>query len=153
MCDVIRLHWYSLVPVEAVYGGHFIFIGAGIHVFNGATTGSQPNNGLAILNDAGSVFRIRFFCRSDSLTFNVGELIGLDGNTFSGNDYLVFDTPANGGELRILNTVNSQQPLPASEQEIYTCRIPLQSGVMVIINIGVYPIGFNCEFVVPAKVA
>ena len=112
--------------------------------------GSQPNNGLAILTDSGSLFRIRFICRSDTLTLNVGELIGLNGNIFSGNDYLVFDTPQNGGELRIENVVGSEQPLPACEQGIYTCRIPLQSGEMVMINIGVYPIGFNCEFVVPA---
>ena len=129
----------------------FIFSGAGFHVVNGADTGSQPNNGLAIFTNPGSGLRIRFFCRSDSLTFNVGELIGLDGNTFSGNDYLAFDTPTNGGELRIGNTVGSQQPLPASEQGVYTCQLPLQSGEIVMINIGVYPIGFNCEFVVPAN--
>ena len=126
----------------------FIFIGAGFHVFNGANAGSQPNNGLVVSNDPGSGFRIRFFCRSDSLTFNVGELFGLDGNTFSGNDYLAINNPANGGELRIENVVGSQEPLPASEQGIHTCRIPLQSGVNVTINIGVYPIGFKCEFVV-----
>ena len=126
----------------------FIFTGAGFHVFNGANTGSQPNNGLAISTIAAnpeSGRRIRFFCRSDSLTFNVGELIGLDGNTFSGNDYLAFEPPGNGGELRIENVVGSQQPLPASEQGIYTCQIPLQSGEIVVINIGVYPIAFNCE--------
>ena len=129
----------------------FTFTGAGVHIFNGATTGSQPNNGLAVFANPGSGRRIRFFCQSDSLTLNVGELIGLDGNTFSGNDYLVFEPPANGGELRIANVVGSQQPLPASEQGIYICRIPLQSGEIVVINIGVYPIGFNCEFVVLAN--
>ena len=129
----------------------FISTGAGFHVFNGASIGSQPNNGLVVFANTESRHRIRFFCRSDSLTLNVGELIGLDGNTFSGNDYLVFEPPRNGGELRIENVVGSQQPLPASEQGIYTCRIPLQSGVMVTINIGVYPSGFNCEFVVSAN--
>ena len=128
-----------------------IFTGAGFHVFNGANRGSQPNNGLVVSANPGSGRRIRFFCRSDSLTRNVGELIGLDGNTFSGNDYLAIDTLANDGELRIENTVGSEEPLPASEQGIYTCRIPLQSGVMVTINIGVYPIGYDCEFVVPAN--
>ena len=127
----------------------FIFTGAGFHVFNGANRGSQPNNGLVVSANPGTGRRIRFFCRSDSLTQNVGELIGLDGNTFSGNDYLVFEPPDNGGELRIENVVGSEEPLPPSEQGIYTCRIPLQSGEMVMINIGVYPIGFNCEFVVP----
>ena len=113
--------------------------------------GSQPNNGLAIFDNPESRRRIRFFCRSDSLTVNVGELIGLDGNTFSGNDYLFLEPPINGGELRVENIVGSQQPLPASEQGIYTCRIPLQSGEMVMINIGVYPIGFNCEIVILAN--
>ena len=127
----------------------FIFTGAGFHVFNGANRGSQPNNGLVVSANPGTGRRIRFFCRSDSLTQNVGELIGLDGNTFSGNDYLVFEPPDNGGELRIENVVDNEEPLPSSEQGIYTCRIPLQSGEMVMINIGVYPIGFNCEFVVP----
>ena len=129
----------------------FILTGAGFHVFNGANTGSQPNNGLAVSANPESGRRIRFFCRSDSLTLNVGELIGPDGNTFSGNDYLVFETPQNGGELGIKNVVGSEEPLPASEQGIYTCRIPLQSGEIVVINIGVYPIGFNCEFAVSAN--
>ena len=127
----------------------FIFTGAGFHVFIGANTGSQPNNSLVVSVNPESGRRFRFFCRFDSLMRNVGELIGPDGNTFSGNDYLAFQPPAFGGELRILNTVGSEEPLPASEQGIYTCRIPLQSGEMVMINIGVYPIGFNCEFLVP----
>ena len=129
----------------------FIFTGAGFHVFDGTNTGSQPNNGLVVSANPESGRRIRFFCRSDSLMRYVGELIGLDGNTFTGNDYLAFNTPANGGELKIQNTVGIQQPLPASEQGIYTCQIPLLSGEMVMINIGVYPNGFNCEFVVSAN--
>ena len=126
----------------------FIFTGAGIHVFNGFSIGSQPNNGLVVPPNRNHHF---FVCRSDSLTRNVGELIGPDGNPFPGNSYLVFDTPRNGGELWIVTDVDSEEPLPASEQGIYTCRIPLQSGVMVMINIGVYPIGYTCEFVVPTN--
>ena len=125
-----------------------IFTGAGFHVFHGANTGSQPNNGLVVSANPESGRRIRFICRSDSLTLNVGELIGLDGNTFSGNDYLFLEPPINGGELRIKNVVGSEEPLPASGQGIYTCQIPLQSGEMVMINIGVYPIGFLCEFII-----
>ena len=129
----------------------FIFTGAGFHVFTGANRGSQPNNGLVVSANRRSERRFRFFCRSDSLTHNVGELIGPDGNTFSGNDYLAIETPTHGGELRIENTVGSEEPLPASEQGIYTCQIPLQSEEIVVINIGVYPIAFNCEFVVPTN--
>ena len=47
--------------------------------------------------------------------------------------------------------MGSEEPLPVSEQGIYTCQMPLQSGEVMMINIGVYPIGFNCEFVVPAN--
>ena len=41
--------------------------------------------------------------------------------------------------------MDDHQPLPASEQGVYTCRIPLQSGEIRDINIGIYPIGFNSE--------
>ena len=126
----------------------FVFTGAGINVLNGTggTLGTQPNNSLVVSNNPGSGPRIRFFCRSDSLTLNVGTLIGLNGNTFSDNNFLVIVPPTNGGELRVVNSVSSQNPLPASEQGIYTCQIPLQSGEMVLVNIGIYPIGFNSEF-------
>ena len=126
----------------------FIFVGAGIYVLTDASGigGTQPSNGLTVSNDVTGGRRIRFICRSDSLTLNVGNLIGLDGNIFSGNDFLVLQPSDNGGELRVENRVGSQQPLPASEQGIYTCRIPLQSGEMAMVHIGIYPIGFNCEF-------
>ena len=106
---------------------------------------------MVVSDNAGSGHRIHFSCRSDSLALNVGELIGPDKNTFSSNDYLFLEPQENGGEIRIVNTVGREEPLPASEQGIYTCQLPLQSGEIVMINIGVYPIGFNCEFVVPAK--
>ena len=125
----------------------FFSAGSGIHVFNGAPpTGSQPNNGLVISNDVTSGRRFRFFCRSDSLTLNVGELIGLDGNVITtSTDFIGFEAPANGGELRMENTVGSQQVLTADQQGIYTCRIPLQNGIETNINIGIYPNGFTSE--------
>ena len=126
----------------------FVFTGAGINVLTGAdgTLGTQPNNSLVISNDVTSGRRFQFICRSDSLVLNVGTLIGLDGSPFSGNNFLVIETPANGGELRVESTAPSQQPLPAGEQGIYTCQIPLQNEEMVMVSIGIYPIGFNSEF-------
>ena len=50
-----------------------------------------------------------------------------------------------GGEFQVENTVGPQTALPASEQGVYTCWIPLQSGVLREVNIGVYPIGFSGE--------
>ena len=129
------------------------FIGAGIHVFNGEPPiGSQPNNGLVRPIDTISTIpgerRLRFFCRSDSTMRNVGELIGPGGTAITTNDVFEINTgtnTANGGELEVTNFVSSDA-VTSSEQGVYTCRIPLQSGVMTEINIGIYPNAFNCEF-------
>ena len=125
----------------------FFTAGSGIHVFNGAPpTGSQPNNGLVISSNPTTGLRFRFFCRSDSLTLNVGELIGLDDDVITtGTDFIGFETPDNGGELRVENSVGSQQVLTADQQGIYTCRIPLQNGTNTSINIGLYPNEFASE--------
>ena len=73
---------------------------------------------------------------------NVGELIGLDGSTpITSNSCFNIDN-LRPGELSVDNTVDLQ-PLPASKQGVYTCRIPLASGEQREINIGVYPSGFN----------
>ena len=124
-------------------------IGAGIHVFHGGPYKqgtSLPNNGLVVSLSDGAKYRFRFFCRSDSMEENVGELIGLDGRTaVTTNSYFNIDNPQPGG-LQVNNTVNHDIPLPASEQGVYTCRIPLESGEQREINIGLYPNGFNSMF-------
>ena len=75
----------------SLFSSLLISTGAGIHVFNGASVGSQPNNGLVVSANPGSGHRIHFSCRSDSLALNVGELIGPDKDIFSSNDYLFFE--------------------------------------------------------------
>ena len=126
------------------------YAGAGIHVFRGASTGnlqvpgSLPNNGIVIsLNTTGHI-NFRFFCRSDSMMSNVGMLIGPDGTTVTTGD--VFDiSRAQPGELRVENNPLLNYVLTASDQGVYTCRIPLQSGEMRDINVGIYPSGFNSK--------
>ena len=61
------------------------------------------------------------------------------------SSFFGFETSTIGGEFRIENIVGPQTALPASEQGVYTCRIPLQSEVLREVNIGVYPNGFNGE--------
>ena len=79
---------------------------------------------------------------------NVGELIGPGGTAITTNDVLEINTDrANGGELEVVNFVGSND-VTSNEQGVYTCRIPLQSGVITEINIGIYPNAFNCEFIV-----
>ena len=126
--------------------------GAGIHVFNGASTGdlevpgSLPDNGIVIsLGTARPEFYFHFFCRSDSMMNNVGVLIGPDGTTVTTDDVFKI-TQHQPGELRIENTF-SQNILTAGDQGVYTCRIPLQSGEMRDINVGVYPSEFNSKYV------
>ena len=128
-----------------------LFIGAGIHVFNGEPPiGSQPNNGLVrpivTASTDPETHLLLFFCRSDSTMRNVGELIGLEGTAITSNDvFEIITNSGNGGELQVVNYVGSDD-VTSSEQGVYTCRIPLQSGVMTEINIGIYPNAFNCEF-------
>ena len=76
---------------------------------------------------------------------NVGQFIGLNGNALTSNSFFAIAGPQ-PGEITMVNTVGSQSALTASQQGVYTCRIPLQSGEMRDINIGVYPNGFNSEY-------
>ena len=121
-----------------------IYAGAGIHVFIGVPRGSLPNNGLVIsLNTAMYGFLFRFFCRSDSMMENAGIFIGLDNTIITTGN--VFDiTRPQAGELRVENTP-SQTLLTALDQGVYSCRIPLQSGAVRNINIGIYPSGFKSK--------
>ena len=126
------------------------FIGAGIHVFNGiAPIGSQPNNGLVRpIVPAEGTRRLHFFCRSDSTMRNLGEVIGLEGTAITSTPvFEIITNSGNGGELQVTNSIESSD-VTSSEQGVYTCRIPLQSGVITEINIGIYPNTFNCEFIV-----
>ena len=121
------------------------FIDTGIHLFRGSPRGSLPNNDLAISENPGNGFRLRIFCRSDSMSGNVGQFIGLNGNALTSNSFFAIAHPQ-PGEITVENIVGSQSALPASQQGVYTCRIPLQSGEMTEINVGVYPNGFNSEY-------
>ena len=75
----------------------------------------------------------------------MGVLIGLDGAPVTDSNFIGFEDPGSGGELRVENRVDSEQDLPADQQGIYTCRIPLQNGTETEINIGIYPSGFTSE--------
>ena len=118
---------------------------AGVHVFKGSPRGNSPNNSLVVYDNVGSGFRSRVYCRSDSMSANVGEFIGLDGTTALNSNNLFAIARPQPGEITIENIVGSQSALTASQQGVYCCRIPLQSGVIREFNIGMYPSGFNSE--------
>ena len=116
-----------------------------MHLFRGSPRGNLENNGLAIFDIVGGGFRFRLFCRSDSKSEIVGQFIGPNGNTLTSNNSVFAIANPQHGELRIQNTVGSQSALTAGDQGVYTCRIPLQSGVIRELNVGIYPSGFNSE--------
>lgn len=119
-----------------------IYTGAGIHVSRGFSIGPLPNNGIAISLPING-FHLYFFCRSDSTMHNMGVFIGPNGATVTPGD--VFDIyHSQPGELTVENSP-SRNTLTASEQGVYTCRIPLQSGEEKNINVGIYTIGFTSE--------
>ena len=72
---------------------------------------------------------------------DVGMLIGPDGTTVATGDVFTIEHQ----EPFQLN-VYSRSVLPASDQGVYTCRIPLQSGENRSINVGIYPSGFNSKY-------
>ena len=76
---------------------------------------------------------------------NVGMLIGPDGTTVTTGDVFTF-IHLRPGELGVENPL-SQNILTAGDQGVYTCRIPLQSGAMRDINVGIYPSEFNSKYV------
>ena len=129
----------------------FFFTGAGIHIFRGRSSPSSgagdfnlPNNGLVIaLSTPFNGFRFRIFCRSDSMMENVGDFIGLDGSSVStGGPFFVQRLQA--GEITVENRA-SDDVLDATQQGVYTCRIPDTTGVTREINVGVYTSTFNGE--------
>ena len=134
------------------YGkSNFLFfnIGYGIHIFTGFSTGntaagSLPNNGLVIVSTGIQVYRLRVFCRSDSMIEPVGEFIGTNGITVTTNEFFVVER-AQPGEITLVNFVNNQTALTSNEQGVYTCRIPDSVNIVRNINIGIYPPGFNGE--------
>ena len=77
---------------------------------------------------------------------NVGQLIGLDGSPIvtSNSNFSEISNPR-PGELRIVSSAMSSTDLAASAQGVYTCRIPLLTGVLREISIGIYPSEFTSK--------
>ena len=122
------------------------FKGAGIHVFKGIPTGSFSNNSLVSLDANDTMFHLQFLCRSDSMMENVGQLIGLDGSPIVSNSSNIFEiSNPRRGELRVVSSAANSMHLTASAQGVYTCRIPLLTGVLREISIGIYPREFTSK--------
>ena len=115
-------------------------------------TGVLPNNGIVIARNVTSGERIWFQCRSGSTEIGVGQLVDLDGNSFAiGNNTGLFiveqigDGLGRPGSLQFRNRVGSDPTLTASDEGVYSCRIPDETGSDVDVNIGVYRNGFSSK--------
>ena len=74
---------------------------------------------------------------------NVGNFIGLDGSSVStGGPFFVQRSQA--GEITVENRA-SDPALDATQQGVYTCRIPDAAGTTREINVGVYTSTFDGE--------
>ena len=71
---------------------------------------------------------------------NVGMLNGPDGTTVITGDVFEINHPR-PGELHVYGIGF----LPASDQGVYTCHIPVQSGENRSIDVGIYSPGFNSK--------
>ena len=116
-----------------------IYAGSGIHVFQGWPKGSLPNNGLVIASNSSDDYHMRFFCRSNSMNTSAGLLIGLNEANVTVENPLSISHPQ-PGELQSI--VFPNVTFEENHQGVYSCRIPLASGVISDINIGIYPTGF-----------
>ena len=140
MYRIFSRNLYALPNIKSSRSVHLYSVGAGIHVFNGVPKGSVQNNEPVTANDSDSMFHLRFFCRSDSMSNNAGELIGLHNSTLTNSHPFNISTPQ-PGELLVF--VDNHTRLTPSHQGVYTCHISMENGDIKKKNIGVYPSGFN----------
>ena len=87
-----------------------------------------------------------FECVSNSSQTGVGEITGPDGNTLTtGGIWTIWYNPwCIPGVIRVFARGN----FTASNQGIYTCTIPDANGNNITINVGLYPNGFDGEYIV-----
>ena len=120
--------------------------GAGIYSVSAASGyESRPiaNNGVIIASSVTSGDRIRFECISNSSLEDVGEITRPDGTTLpsSGNVRAFVSPSSRPGFVRF----RALSSFTADDQGIYTCTIPDANGVDIVINVGLYPNGFDGE--------
>ena len=120
------------------------FSGAGIYVLSAdqsVPTGALPNNSLVIARQ--NPVQVRFLCRSSATSSDAGSLIGLDENEVAsdGDSPFIINT-TQAGTVDVYTETVSQD---VESTGVFTCRILLEGGETVDINIGLYPNGFNSE--------
>ena len=104
-------------------------------------TGVLPNNGIVIAKNVASGARIQLQCRSGSTDTGVGQLVDVDGNTFTiGNNSGVFTVGKTGGgsghpgSVQLHNRVGTEN-LTAADEGVYTPVVYLMRLVVMWMSI------------------
>ena len=122
-------------------------IGVSFYSFNPENSGLFPNNGIIVTDNFGQTDRIQ--CISGSQTPDVGRWITPDGQdvTRSSNDQ--FEITVGGvndpGYLDI--TLATGRSLTHSDQGVYTCLIPDETGTTCELHVGLYLPGFAGTYI------
>ena len=140
---------------------NFVLAGAGVYVTSSqlsySSSLSLPNNSI-ITSYAGSVGyystyrRMAFYCCSTSTSGYTGSFIGLNGNSYSGRITVQHYSSSHvyaGCIYLYLDKAYSdyfQNVLSASEQGIYTCRMPDSAGRNIDVNVGIYCDDYTSKF-------
>ena len=95
-----------------------------------------PNNGMIMAGSSGRISE--FYCVSGSKQTNVGHLFDMDEAdiTTSSSDPFLTNRHSRG-----MVRVRCLRSLLSTEQGIYTCRIPDETGATVEVNVGLYLAG------------
>ena len=131
----------------------FIHAGAGIYVRHSAlsySSQSLPNNSIIVANSSSQYYsytsrRMSFYCCSNSTSAGIdGTFIGLNSIAYSGRIrvYRFNSSSLSAGCMYLYFDKQrysySQNNLEASEQGIYTCRMPDTTGRNIDVSVGIY---------------
>ena len=103
------------------------------------------NNGLIVSGDDG----LRLYCVSNSSQSGVGTITASNGDTLNTGANGIWNVAYPGNRPGFLRLQTRTQPtmlLSDSTQGIYTCTIPDDDGNDIILNVGLYPNGFNGKY-------
>ena len=112
-------------------------VGVGIYMARSGVNESNvmTNNGYIITSDP---YVPSFTCYSGSTKVNVGKLIGLDGRDITHSVGDPFNAVTGGANNPGTLEVHGHGRLTHSDEGVYTCRIPDETGRIVDVNIGIY---------------
>ena len=139
-----------------------VLAGAGIYVTNSqlSYSSSSLHNNSIITCYTGSLThysylyktfrRMGFYCCSNSTTSgSTGSLLGLNGNSYSGRisieRYSSSHSYAGCMFVYLDGSYYTQNYLSASEEGIYTCRMPDSAGRNIDVSVGIYRHGYPSE--------